>query len=309
MFFVRLIRNDFKYFGIIYTFLNISTYSRNVFVFLLFHQSVYSKKVSVEEMAGLIDHTNLKPFAIKKEIVKLCEEALEHNFAAVCVNTNYVKLCHNMLKNAEVEIAAVVGFPLGACTTETKAFETKEAITLGAHEIDMVLNIGIFYEEDYSFISKDIEKVVKAADGGIVKVILETGFLTDEQIVNACQLVQEAEAHFVKTSTGFGPMGAFVDHVTLMRQTIGDNFGLKAAGGIKDAKTAVRMVNAGANRLGASAGIAIVNSLQKTIDEGKWFDSEGDIPEEIYSWGAADSKKQPKEIYDYYMQKKANYQK
>jgi deoxyribose-phosphate aldolase len=270
---------------------------------------VYSKKVSVEEMAGLIDHTNLKSFVRRKEIKKLCEEALEHNFAAVCVNTSYVKLCHDSLKSTEVDIAAVVGFPLGACTTETKAFETKEAIVLGANEIDMVLNIGMFYEEDYSFIKNDIEKVVKAADGGMVKVILETGFLTDEQIVKACQLVQEAEAHFVKTSTGFGPMGAFVDHVALMSQTVGDNFGIKAAGGIKDAKTAVRMVNAGANRLGASAGIAIIDSLQRTIDEGKWFDSEGDLPEKIYSWGAADSKKQPKEVYDYYIQKKENYQK
>jgi deoxyribose-phosphate aldolase len=268
---------------------------------------VYSKKVSVEEMAGLIDHTNLKPFAIRKNIKKLCEEAAENKFAAVCVNSNYVELCYNILKKTDVEIAAVVGFPLGACTTETKAYETKEAVNAGAQEIDMVLNVGTFYDEDYSYIRNDIEKVVKSADGAIVKVILETGYLTDEQIIKACQLVKEAEAHFVKTSTGFGPMGAFVDHVSLMRQTIGDGFGLKAAGGIKDAKTAVRMVNAGADRLGASAGIAIVNSLKQTIDEGKWFDSKGDVPEQIYSWGAANPKKQPKEIYDFYIQKKEKF--
>ena len=281
--------------------------SRNVFVFLLFHYVVYSKKVSVDEMAGLIDHTNLKPFATSKQIKKLCEEAEEHKFAAVCVNTSYVKLCSNVLKKTDVEVAAVVGFPLGSCTTETKAFETEEAVNSGAHEIDMVLNIGFFYDEDYFYIKNDIKKVVKAADGAIVKVILETGYLTDEQIVKACQIVKEAEAHFVKTSTGFGPMGAFVDHVSLMRQTVGDQFGLKAAGGIKDAKTAVRMVNAGANRLGASAGIAIVDSLRKTIDEGKWFDSEGDVAEKIYSWGAADSKKQLKNIYDFYIQKKEKF--
>ncbi len=268
---------------------------------------MYSKKVSVDEMAGLIDHTNLKPFATRKKIKELCEEAAEHKFAAVCVNTSYVDLCSKVLKKTDVAVAAVVGFPLGSCTTETKTFETKEAVNSGAQEIDMVLNIGTFYDDDYSYIKNDIEKVVNAADGVIVKVILETGYLTDEQIIKACQIVKEAEAHFVKTSTGFGPMGAFVDHVSLMRQTVGDNFGLKAAGGIKDAKTAVRMVNAGANRLGASAGIAIVDSLRKTIDEGKWFDSEGDSPEKIYSWGAADPKKQPKKIYDFYIQKKEKF--
>jgi deoxyribose-phosphate aldolase len=268
---------------------------------------VYSKKVSVEEMAKMIDHTNLKPFATSKDIKKLCEEAKDHKFAAVCVNTCFVELCHKLLKKTDVKVAVVVGFPLGSCTTETKAFETKEAVNLGAEEIDMVLNVGLFYENDYSFIKNDVEQVVKAAEGAIVKVILETGYLTDEQIIKACQIVKEAEAHFVKTSTGFGPMGAFVDHVQLMHQTVGDDFGIKAAGGIKDAKTAVRLINAGANRLGASAGIAIVDSLRRTLEEGKWFDSEGDLPEKIYSWGAADPKKQPKEIYNSYIQKKEKF--
>ena len=268
---------------------------------------VYSRKVSVEEMASLIDHTNLKPFTSKKEIEKLCKEAIEYKFAAVCVNSCYVELCHKILKDSNVGVAAVVGFPLGSCTTETKAFETKEAANFGAKEIDMVLNVGLFYEGDYSYIKNDIESVVKAADGGIVKVILETGYLTDNQIIKACQITREAEAHFVKTSTGFGPMGAFYDHVLLMRQSVGERLGVKAAGGIKDAKTAVRMVNAGANRLGASAGIAIIDSLKKTIEEGKWFDSKDDKLEEVYSWGAADPKKQPKEIYDFYTQKKEKF--
>ena len=133
---------------------------------------------------------------------------------------------------------------------------------------------------------------------------METGYLTDEQIVKACEISQNAGAHFVKTSTGFGPMGAFVDHVSIMRQTIGPDMGLKAAGGIRNAKTAVRLINAGANRLGASAGIAIIDSLAKTIEQGEWFDSIPDKPEDIYSWGAADPKKQPKDIYEYYMGKR-----
>ena len=264
---------------------------------------MYSKKVAVEDVAKMIDHTILKSFATKNEIRKLCDEAIEHGFAAVCVNTTNVSLCSDILKNSEVEVAAVVGFPLGVCTSESKAFETKNAVNLGATEIDMVLNVGLFRDQEYSLVTKDIEAVVKAADGASVKVILETGYLTDEQIVKACELSKEAEAHYVKTSTGFGPMGAFVDHVSLMKKTVG-SMGVKAAGGIRNAKTAVRMINAGANRLGASAGVAIIQSLSETLKSGKWFDSDSDKPEEIYSWGAADPKKQPKDIYEYYVKKK-----
>jgi deoxyribose-phosphate aldolase len=269
---------------------------------------VYSRKVTVEEVARMIDHTNLKPFATKKEIHKLCEEAKKYNFAAVCVNSSHISLCYGLLSNSDVEVAAVVGFPLGACTSEAKAFETQQSIHLGAHEVDMVMNIGKFIEEDYTLVRRDIEKVVNAAEGAKVKVILETGYLNDEQIIKACQIIKEANAHFVKTSTGFGPMGAFYDHVKLMRQTVGEDFGVKAAGGIRDAKAAVRMINAGADRLGASAGIAIINSLKEVINEGKWFSSEDDDPAQIYSWGAADPKKQPKEVYDFYIQKKDKFQ-
>jgi deoxyribose-phosphate aldolase len=151
--------------------------------------------------------------------------------------------------------------------------------------------------------------VVQAADGVCVKVILETGFLTDKQIVKACEISKGAGAHFVKTSTGFGPMGAFLDHIKLMRQTVGNDLGVKASGGIRDARTAVRLVNAGANRLGASAGVAIVKDLTKTIEEGKWFESDEDKPEDIYSWGAADPKKQPKDVYDFYIQKSKEFKK
>ncbi len=257
----------------------------------------------------MIDHTNLKPFASKKSIKQLCQEAKNNSFAAVCVNSCNVSLCKEELKGENVDIAAVVGFPLGATTSETKAFEAKQATELGATEIDMVMNVAALRENNLHFVKKDIEKVVKASQGMIVKVILETGYLTDQQIIRACKLVKEAEAHYVKTSTGFGPMGAFFDHVQLMRKTVGENFGVKAAGGIRDAKTAVRMINAGADRLGASAGISIIESLQKVLEEGKWFSEEEDKPETIYSWGAADPKKQPRDTYEFYIQKKEEYYK
>lgn len=268
---------------------------------------MYSKKVSVEELSSMIDHTNLKPFTIKNEINKLCEEAIDYNFAAVCVNPTNVSLCYKILKGTDVEVATVVGFPLGANITEIKALETKEAVNLGAQEIDMVMNIGGFRDKNYREVSEDIQAVVKAAEGNTVKVILETGFLTDDQIVKACEIVKNSGAQFVKTSTGFGPMGAFYDHVLLMRQTVGNDFGVKAAGGIKDARTAVRLVNAGANRLGASAGVQIINSLVKIEEEGRWFDATEDKPTNIYSFGAADLKKQPKDVYDFYIRKREDY--
>ncbi len=268
---------------------------------------MYSKKVTIEELSSMIDHTNLKPFTTKKEINKLCEEATKYNFAAVCINPTNVSFCHEILKRTNVEVATVVGFPLGANMREVKAQETKEAVNLGAQEIDMVMNIGSFRDKNYDEVSKDIQAVVNAAAGNIVKVILETGFLTDDQIVKACEIVKDSGAHFVKTSTGFGPMGAFYDHILLMRQTVGTDFGVKAAGGIKDARTAVRLVNAGANRLGASAGVAIINSLAKIEEEGSWFDATEDKPMGIYSFGAADPKKQPKDVYDFYIRKKEEY--
>jgi deoxyribose-phosphate aldolase len=257
----------------------------------------------------MIDHTNLKPFSSKKEISKLCEEAEEFNFAAVCVNSSHIAFCKETLKKSEIGIASVVGFPLGACTTSTKAFETAEAVKNGANEIDMVMDVGSFREGDYSSVENDISKVVQAADGVCVKVILETGFLTDEQIIKACELSKSAGAHFVKTSTGFGPMGAFYDHIVLMRQTVGEDLGVKASGGIRDARTAVRLVNAGANRLGASAGVAIVKNLAMVVEEGSWFLSSEDDPETLYSCSAADPKKQPKDVYDFYMQKRKEFKK
>ncbi len=257
----------------------------------------------------MIDHTNLKPFSTKKNINKLCVEALEYNFAAVCVSSNHVSFCKEILKKSEVDLAAVVGFPLGACTSKTKAFETAEAVQNGANEIDMVMDIGSFREGNYFAVGNDIAQVVQSANGVCVKVIFETGFLTDDQIVKACEISKNSGAHYVKTSTGFGPMGAFHDHIVLMRQAVGKDLGVKAAGGIRDARTAVRLINAGADRLGASAGVTIVNQLSKIIEEGGWFLTSEDKPENIYSWGAADLKKQPKDVYDFYIQKSKDFKK
>jgi len=268
---------------------------------------VYIRKVSLEEMAKIIDHTNLKPYATRKDIEKLCNEALEYHFGAVCVNSSYVSHCYKLLNGSDVKIAAVVGFPLGACTSGAKASETREAVRLGAEEIDMVMNIGFFRDKDYYYVEKDIAEVVRAAEGAIVKVILETGYLTDEQIVQACEIAKKAGAHYVKTSTGFGPMGAFYDHVLLMRKTVGKELGVKAAGGISDAQTAVRMINAGADRIGASSSINIIKTLEEEIEKGTWFENRRVIEEEIYSWGAADPKKQPKDVYDYYYEKRAEF--
>jgi len=276
---------------------------------LLDDASVYSIRITPDKLAKIIDHTNLRPYTTKQDIKKLCSEAKRYQFGAICVNPHYVLLCKEFLRDSEVEIAAVIGFPLGSTTSETKAFETRSVIEAGATEIDMVMNIGAFRNGDFEFVQEDIYNVVKAADGAIVKVILETGYLTDVQIAKACKIAKAAEANFVKTSTGFGPMGAYYDHVKLMRETVGEKFGVKAAGGIRTAKAAVRMVNAGANRIGTSTGVKIIEDLKKTIANGKWFDEKDDKPEEIFSWGAANSSKQPKEIYEYYIKKRERFYK
>lgn len=222
----------------------------------------------MKNMNIYIDHTLLKPEVTKEQIVQLCQEAKEYQFAAVCVNPIWVNLCANELKGTEVKVATVVGFPLGATTPEVKAFETKQAVSHGATEIDMVLNIGALKSGDKDLVKRDIAAVVEAAgDQAIVKVILETGLLTDEEISESSKISVEAGAHFVKTSTGFGPGGATVPHIELMRKTVGPDIGVKASGGVRDYETALAMVQAGANRIGASAGIAIVTG-QKAETEG-----------------------------------------
>lgn len=205
-----------------------------------------------------IDHTLLKADATKEQITKLCAEAKEHDFASVCVNTCYVPLCAELLKGSDVKVCCVVGFPLGAMDTVSKAFEAKTAVSNGAGEVDMVINIGALKDKDYEYVTKDIEAVVNASKPAIVKVIIETCLLTDEEKVEACKCAMQANAEFVKTSTGFSTAGATVEDVALMRKTVGTVCKVKAAGGIRSYEDAMKMIDAGADRLGCSAGIKIV---------------------------------------------------
>ncbi len=208
------------------------------------------------------DHTLLKPEATRDQIDELCKEAKENDFFSVCVNTCYVARCYELLKDTDVKVAAVVGFPLGACTTKTKVFETREAFMDGASEVDMVLNIGIFKSGDYDYIRDDISAVVEEAKlyNGIVKVILETCLLSDDEIREACKLSLEAGAQFVKTSTGFNSGGATARHVAIMRETVGASASVKASGAIRDYEACMAMIEAGADRIGASASVSIMEA-------------------------------------------------
>jgi deoxyribose-phosphate aldolase len=212
----------------------------------------------MSDLAPYIDHTLLKPEAAREQIESLCAEAAEHKFSTVCVNGSRVELAYSLLEESDVQVAAVVGFPLGAAEADSKRYETEVAIDQGAGEIDMVMNVGRFQDGDHDYIVREIRDVVESADDHVVKVILETCLLTDAQIEQACKLVVQAQAHFVKTSTGFGSAGATIEHVKLMRETVGQFAGVKAAGGIRDAATARAMIEAGATRLGTSNGVAIV---------------------------------------------------
>ena len=212
------------------------------------------------DIAKYIDHTILKPEATVEEVKKLCKEAKEYNFASVCVNGCYSKLVSTELAGSDVKTCVVVGFPLGSMTKEAKAFETTDAIKNGANEIDMVINVGALKDKNYDLFKEDIEAVVNAAKGkAIVKVIIETCLLNDEEKVKACEISKEANADFVKTSTGFSTGGATKEDIALMRKTVGESLGVKASGGVRDYKTAMDMINAGASRIGASASIAIVS--------------------------------------------------
>lgn len=210
------------------------------------------------DLAKLIDHTLLKPEATRDEVVKLCAEAKQHRFASVCVNTTWVPLCKALLAGTDVMVCAVVGFPLGAMVPTAKAYEAREAVRQGAKEIDMVINIGALKSRDYETVFEDICRVVKSAAPAGVKVILETSALDTEQKIIGCALSKLAGAAFVKTSTGFGKGGATVEDIELMRRIVGSEIGVKASGGVRTAEDAIRMAQAGANRLGASASVAIV---------------------------------------------------
>ena len=208
-----------------------------------------------------IDHTQLAADATKDKIKKLCDEAKEYDFASVCVNSCWVKYCAEELKNSSVNVCTVVGFPLGAMVTRAKAYEAKCAVEDGADEVDMVINIGALHDKDYALVEEDIREVKKACGDKLLKVIIEACLLSDEEKVKACELAAAAGADYVKTSTGFSKSGATAEDVALMRKTVGDKLGVKAAGGIRDSETAKKMIAAGASRLGCSAGIAIMKGM------------------------------------------------
>lgn len=214
------------------------------------------------ELNKYIDHTLLKPEATKEQITKLCQEARQYDFASVCVNTCYVPLAKQLLAGSDVKVCCVVGFPLGAMDTVSKAFEAKTAVENGAQEVDMVINIGALKDKDYDYVTKDIAAVVEASKPAIVKVIIEACLLTDEEKVEACKCSMNAKAEFVKTSTGFSTHGATPEDVALMKKTVGDICKVKAAGGVRSYDDAMKMIEAGADRLGCSAGIKVMEEAK-----------------------------------------------
>jgi deoxyribose-phosphate aldolase len=216
------------------------------------------------DLARFIDHTLLKPEATGEQITALCREAVENNFCSVCVNPYWVPTVSKLLQGSSVDVCTVIGFPLGATTTRVKALEVEEAIAQGANEVDMVLNVGALKSGAYDFVLNDIKAVVKSAqEKAIVKVILETGLLNETEKIKACELSVAAGANFVKTSTGFGPGGATVDDIALMRRIVGPEIGVKASGGVRDYDTAIAMIKAGASRIGTSSGVKIIAGAGK----------------------------------------------
>ncbi len=253
-------------------------------------------RISSKELAGMIDHTELSPYIKKDAITKLCKEAKKYKFHSVVINPYYAKTCSEKLSEETPIVDPVIGFPLGQNNPEVKAYEAKKAEDDGAKEIDMVMNIGAFRDEEYESVEKEIRQVVKSVENCSVKVILETGYLTFEEIEKACKIVKETGADFVKNSTGFGPYGANIPQIYLMRKSVGENFGVKAAGGISNFEDALLMISAGANRIGASSGVEIVESFNGgKISELEFEDSKccfcpsemvsrGDVPESTYNY-------------------------
>ena len=209
-----------------------------------------------------IDHTTLKATAQKEEIKKLCDEAKEYKFYSVCVNGSNVAYAYEQVKDSDVKVAAVVGFPLGAMSMEAKIFESKKAIEDGASEIDMVINIGALKDKDYDYVEKEISEIKKAIGNNILKVIIETCYLTDDEKIKACELSVASKADFVKTSTGFGTGGATFEDVKLMKEVVGNKAQVKASGGVKNFKTVKKYIELGATRLGTSSGIEIIKGIE-----------------------------------------------
>lgn len=217
-----------------------------------------------KNLASYIDHTLLKPEATKADIKKICDEAIIYGFASVCINPCYVSSAKEYLGESDVKVCTVIGFPLGATTSEVKAFEAAQAIENGADEIDMVINIGALKDERYDYVENDIKAVAEKCKGkALLKVIIETCLLNDDQKIMACKLAKSAGADFVKTSTGFSISGAEVSDIILMRNTVGKEMGVKASGGIRNLETTLKMIEAGASRIGASASVKIVSEKDK----------------------------------------------
>lgn len=218
-----------------------------------------------KKLNKFFDHTLLKPEATPEQIDALCKEAISADFYSVCVNSCYVPQVFNALSGSDVKTCSVVGFPLGACSTESKVFETKYACEQGASEVDMVINVGMLKSKNYKYVQDDIAEVVKIAHSydALVKVIIETCLLSEDEIVKACELSEAAEADFVKTSTGFNSGGAKVSDVRLMKKTVGERLQVKASGGIRDLETVKAMIEAGADRIGASAGVQIMKEFEE----------------------------------------------
>ena len=210
----------------------------------------------------LIDHTLLKPDAKEEDIKRLCAEAREYDFMSVCVNPGYVSLASKELKGSDVKVCTVIGFPLGANTVETKCFEASNVVDNGAEEVDMVINISKAKDHDYDYLEDEIRRIKAACKGRLLKVIIESCLLSDDEIVNVCKAAKKAGADFVKTSTGFSKFGATTHAVSLMRQTVGSDMGVKASGGVHNYQELLDMVNAGASRIGASAGVAIMKEVK-----------------------------------------------
>ena len=218
---------------------------------------------SPEKIAKMIDHTNLKADATLEDIKKLCDEAKEYGFASVCVNPANVKLCAEFLKDSDINVCTVISFPLGANTSKIKFFETRDATEFGANEVDVVMNIGALKSGLEDEVKEDLKGVVVAAEGNIVKVIIETALLTEKEKILACKIAEDAGAHFVKTSTGFGHKGATVEDIALIKKTVGSNMSIKASGGINHIKTVFDVIKAGATRIGTSSSVKIMKEAHK----------------------------------------------
>lgn len=218
-------------------------------------------EITKKTMASMIDHTILKASATEEMIEALCQEAIKYNFASVCINPVFVKFAAKKLSHSNVKVCTVIGFPLGANSPETKAFEATKAVEDGAHEIDMVINVGMLKSGNLKYVEDEISRVVKASKGALVKVIIETCFLTDEEKVTACKLAKNSGANFVKTSTGFGTGGATAADVALMMKTVGASMGVKASGGIRSLSETLAVIEAGANRIGTSSGVSIIDEM------------------------------------------------